>query len=104
MFFCYLRPSIEDLVDLCDGAYDVERLLKFELEMFQSLDFDLSQPYAQQFLRRYATVKKDDFSPKCYLGAKYLIELSVLGDVVAHAAFISGSRKYIDKRFFPIFS
>merc|ERR1712113_92409 len=46
--------------------------------MFATLDFDLSQPYAIQFLRRFATVKKSDLDGLSYAGAKYLIELSVL--------------------------
>jgi len=49
------------------------------MDMFATLDFDLSQPYAIQFLRRFATVKKSDLDGLSYAGAKYLIELSVLG-------------------------
>ena len=47
------------------------------MDMFATLDFDLSQPYAIQFLRRFATVKKSDLDGLSYAGAKYLIELSV---------------------------
>ena len=45
------------------------------------LDFDLSQPYAIQFLRRFTTVKKSDLDALSYVGAKYLIELAVFGKV-----------------------
>ena len=48
--------------------------------MFELLDYDLSQPYAIQFLRRIASTKKDEMSSEVYKGAKYLIELSVLGE------------------------
>lgn len=71
-------PSIEDLADLSDGTYSVKQILAYELHMFNVLDFDLSQPYALQFLRRIASSRKDNLSTEVYTGAKYLIELSVL--------------------------
>jgi len=71
-------PSVDDFADLCDGAYDTDDILRCEMDMFATLDFDLSQPYAIQFLRRFATVKKSDLDGLSYAGAKYLIELSVL--------------------------
>ena len=40
------------------------------MDMFATLDFDLSQPYAIQFLRRFATVKKSDLDGLSYAGAK----------------------------------
>ena len=43
------------------------------------LNFDLAQPYAMQFLRRFAHSKKDELDGETYLGAKMLIELSTLG-------------------------
>ena len=64
---------------MCDGAYTVEELLAFEIEMFAALNFDLAQPYALQFLRRFASTKKDELDRQTYEGAKMLIELSVLG-------------------------
>ena len=64
---------------MCDGAYTVEELLTFEIEMFAALNFDLAQPYALQFLRRFASTKKDELDRQTYEGAKMLIELSVLG-------------------------
>ena len=65
--------------DLCDGASSVEELLAFEIEMFAALNFDLAQPYALQFLRRFASTKKDELDRQTYEGAKMLIELSVFG-------------------------
>ena len=73
------RPSIEDFAHLSDGAYSVEELLQFELKMFKTLDYDLSQPYALQFLRRLGSAKKAALEVHVYTGAKYLIELSILG-------------------------
>ena len=70
---------MDDFADLCDGAYETDDILRCEMDMFATLDFDLSQPYAIQFLRRFATVKKSDLDGLSYAGAKYLIELSVLG-------------------------
>ena len=64
---------------MCDGAYTVEELLAFEIEMFAALNFDLAQPYALQFLRRFASTKKDELDRQTYEAAKMLIELSVLG-------------------------
>ena len=64
---------------MCDGAYTVEELLAFEIEMFAALNFDLTQPYALQFLRRFASTKKDELDRQTYEAAKMLIELSVLG-------------------------
>ena len=67
------------MVDYCDGAYTAEELLKCEIDMFAMLNFDLAQPYALQFLRRFAHSKKDELDGETYLGAKMLIELSTLG-------------------------
>ena len=47
--------------------------------MFAALNFDHAQPYALQFLRRFASTKKDELDRQTYEGAKMLIELSVLG-------------------------
>ena len=52
--------------------------MRCEREMFATLDFDLSQPYAIQFLRRFGSVKKSDLDALSYADVKYLIELSVL--------------------------
>ena len=64
---------------MCDGAYTIQELLAFEIEMFAALNFDLAQPYALQFLRRFASAKKDELDRQTYEGAKMLVELSVLG-------------------------
>ena len=77
---CVSRPPVNDLVEYCDGAYTAEELFKCELDMFAMLDFDLAQPYALQFLRRFVTSKKDELEGETYDGAKMLIELSTLGE------------------------
>ena len=50
--------------------------------MLAELEFDLSQPYSLQFLRRYAQSIKNRLDGGTYMGAKYLLELSVLGKPV----------------------
>lgn len=49
-------PLIDDFLFICDGAYKRTQLLKMEITVFKSIDFDLAFPLSYRFLRRYARV------------------------------------------------
>lgn len=49
-------PLIDDFLFICDGAYKRSQLLKMEMAVFRSIDFDLAFPLSYRFLRRYARV------------------------------------------------
>lgn len=49
-------PLIDDFLFICDGAYKRNQLLKMEMTVFRSIDFDLAFPLSYRFLRRYARV------------------------------------------------
>lgn len=50
-------PLIDDFLFICDGAYKRSQLLKMEMNVFRSINFDLAFPLSYRFLRRYARVR-----------------------------------------------
>jgi len=71
-----LFPDIEDYVYICDNAYKSEQILKKELEIFQTLEFNIGQPMSISFLRRYSSAGGVD--ARQHAMAKYLLELSLV--------------------------
>ncbi|KAK4683426.1 G2/mitotic-specific cyclin 2, partial [Tremellales sp. Uapishka_1] len=67
-------PSINNFLDMTDGGYGVEEVLKAERYMLSTLKFDLSYPNPLHFLRRIS--KADDYEVQTRTLAKYLIEIS----------------------------
>lgn len=46
-----------DWIFICDSAYKRQQLLKMEMAVFRTIDFDLGVPLSYRFLRRYARVR-----------------------------------------------
>lgn len=71
-----LFPDIEDYVYICDNAYKAEQILRMELEMFATLDFNIGQPMSISFLRRYSSAGGAD--ARQHAMSKYLLELALV--------------------------
>jgi len=71
-----LCPEVDDYVYICDNAYSSEEILKMELEIFHTLDFNVGQPMSISFLRRYSNM--GEVEARQHSMAKYLLELSLV--------------------------
>merc|ERR1712168_477998 len=71
-----LCPEVDDYVYICDNAYNSEEILKMELEIFHTLDFNVGQPMSISFLRRYSNM--GGVEARQHSMAKYLLELSLV--------------------------
>ena len=69
------RP-LEDFLDVCDGAYTLDQILRMERKMLFVLGCDLGFPLSYKFLRRYGRVCGVTM-PVLTL-ARYILELSLL--------------------------
>ncbi|XP_063617348.1 G2/mitotic-specific cyclin-B3 [Cydia splendana] len=49
-----IPPLVDDFLYICDGAYTLSQLLKMEMTILRTVDFDLGVPLSYRFLRRYA--------------------------------------------------
>lgn len=49
-------PVIDDFLYICDDAYTRDELLKMEISILRTLDFDIGFPLSYTFLRRFAQV------------------------------------------------
>uniref|UniRef100_A0AAQ5Z6S8 G2/mitotic-specific cyclin-B2 n=1 Tax=Amphiprion ocellaris TaxID=80972 RepID=A0AAQ5Z6S8_AMPOC len=47
-------PCVDDFLYICDDAYKREELISMEVNILQTLSFDISIPIPYRFLRRYA--------------------------------------------------
>jgi len=68
-------PACSDFVYITDNAYTEEEIKATELKIVKALDFNLSQPVAINFLRRYS--KAGDVDVLQHSLAKYCLELSL---------------------------
>jgi G2/mitotic-specific cyclin 1/2 len=69
-------PSITHFLNMADGGYDVNEMLKAERYLLQTLDFDMSYPNPLHFLRRIS--KADQYDIQTRTVSKYLIEIGCL--------------------------
>ena len=69
-------PSIMHFLNMADGGYDVNEMLKAERYLLQTLDFDMSYPNPLHFLRRIS--KADGYDIQTRTVSKYLIEIGCL--------------------------
>ncbi|CAL0305798.1 unnamed protein product [Lupinus luteus] len=74
-------PHVEDFVLITDNTYDKSEVVKMEADILKSLCFEMGNPTAKTFLRRFAGIgsenikaKKLQFEHLC----NYLAELSLL--------------------------
>lgn len=57
-FYERYPPYLDDLVFVCDEAYSREQFLQQEIDLVQTVDYDINLPVSYLFLRRYAKVVK----------------------------------------------
>jgi len=75
-FYERYPPYLDDLVFVCDEAYSREQFLQQEIDLVQTVDYDINLPVSYLFLRRYAKVVK--FSMPQLTLARYVLELSLM--------------------------
>merc|ERR1711915_513406 len=68
-------PACSDFVYITDNAYTEDEIKATELKIVKALEFNLSQPVAINFLRRYS--KAGDVDVLQHSLAKYCLELSL---------------------------
>lgn len=55
-------PCVDDFLYICDDAYTRRDLIKMEMNILKTIDFDIGLPLSYSFLRRYARVSFFFFS------------------------------------------
>ncbi|KAI1814694.1 hypothetical protein GGS20DRAFT_547526 [Poronia punctata] len=71
-------PSVQEIVFMVDGGYNVEEILKAERFMLSMLDFELGWPGPMSFLRRIS--KADDYDLETRTVAKYFLEVAIMDE------------------------
>lgn len=71
-------PSIQEIVFMVDGGYEVDDILKAERFMLSMLGFRLGWPGPMSFLRRIS--KADDYDLETRTLAKYFLELTIVDE------------------------
>ncbi|XP_034933589.1 G2/mitotic-specific cyclin-B3 [Chelonus insularis] len=71
-----IPPLVEDFLYICDGAYSQRELMRMEMSILKTIDFDLGIPLSYRFLRRYARCIKVSM-PTLTL-ARYILEYSLM--------------------------
>lgn len=56
-----IPPLIKDFLYICDGAYKREDLIRMEISLLKTCNFNLGIPISYRFLRRYARVSNFNF-------------------------------------------
>jgi Cyclin, N-terminal domain/Cyclin, C-terminal domain len=69
------HPPVEDFIHICVGTYERDEILKMELYMLQTLEYNLSFVTPLQFLRRFSKAARSD--PRLHTCCKYFLELSL---------------------------
>jgi len=69
-------PAIEDFVYICDDAYDSNQIIRTEITILKSIDFDLGIPISYTFLRRYARCAK--LTMEVLTLSRYILEMSLM--------------------------
>ncbi|XP_023546574.1 putative cyclin-A3-1 [Cucurbita pepo subsp. pepo] len=74
-------PHVEDFCYITDNTYRRDEVVKMEADILKSLNFEMGNPTAKTFLRRFTNVAQEDFKiPNLHLEflGHYLAELSLL--------------------------
>lgn len=69
-------PCIDDFIYICDDAYKREELISTEVNILQTLSFDINIPIPYRFLRRYAKCVNADMDTLTL--ARYYCEMSLM--------------------------
>lgn len=71
-------PSVQEIVYMVDGGYNVDEILKAERFMLSMLQFELGWPGPMSFLRRIS--KADDYDLETRTLAKYFLEITIMDE------------------------
>eukprot|EP00747_Dinoflagellata_sp_TGD_P158859 gnl/TRDRNA2_/TRDRNA2_177849_c0_seq2.p2 gnl/TRDRNA2_/TRDRNA2_177849_c0~~gnl/TRDRNA2_/TRDRNA2_177849_c0_seq2.p2 ORF type:complete len:341 (-),score=10.68 gnl/TRDRNA2_/TRDRNA2_177849_c0_seq2:2716-3738(-) len=69
-------PDIEDLIYICDKAYNRSQIIEMEKSILNALGFELNAPTSYIFLKRF--LKVANANHMMYVLSHYLLELSLL--------------------------
>ncbi|KAJ8348769.1 hypothetical protein SKAU_G00273580 [Synaphobranchus kaupii] len=69
-------PCIDDFLYICDDAYKREEMITMEVNILQTLKFDINIPVPYRFLRRYAKCVRANMETLTL--ARYVCELSLM--------------------------
>ncbi|KAI8428327.1 hypothetical protein MSG28_002521 [Choristoneura fumiferana] len=79
-----IPPLVDDFLYICDGAYSLSQLLKMEITILRTVNFDLGIPLSYRFLRRYARCAR--LSMPTLTLARFILEQCLLDyALVAHS-------------------
>ena len=70
-----MAPPLDDFIYVSDSAYDRNELIKMEIDILRTLQYDIGAPLSYTFLRRYAKCVKADM--KFLTLARFILELSL---------------------------
>lgn len=70
-----MAPPLDDFIYVSDNAYDRNELVKMEIDILRTLQYDIGVPLSYTFLRRYAKCVKADM--KFLTLARFILELSL---------------------------
>lgn len=70
-----IPPVIDDFIYVSDNAYDRSELIKMEIDILKTVEFDLGAPLSYTFLRRYAKCLRADM--KFLTLSRYILELAL---------------------------
>lgn len=95
-------PKLEKFVDSTDGAYTIQELLNMEIDVMQTLNFDIFSPTPEDF---YDVISKTfEFTRKQHLLGSYLLDSSLIiySLLKFQPSVIAVSCAYIVMKFFGI--
>lgn len=70
-----MAPPLDDFIYVSDNAYNRDELVKMEIDILRTLQYDIGIPLSYTFLRRYAKCVKADM--KFLTLARFILELSL---------------------------
>lgn len=70
-----MAPPLDDFIYVSDNAYDTSELVKMEIDILRTLQYDIGVPLSYTFLRRYGKCVKADM--KFLTLARFILELSL---------------------------
>lgn len=70
-----MAPPLDDFIYVSDNAYDQNDLIKMEIDILRTLQYDIGMPLSYTFLRRYGKCVKADM--KFLTLARFILELSL---------------------------
>ncbi|XP_074594569.1 G2/mitotic-specific cyclin-B-like [Brevipalpus obovatus] len=91
-------PEMEEILRVCDGIYTKKDIIRMEISMLKTLNFDICRPLPIHFLRRW--IKAAHADACVYNMSKYLMELCSLFYECTHwdPSVIAAAALYISRR------